>query len=44
MPRRDIAALGVQYRRLPVLVLIRDIYCDSLFILQKLDKWHNDSG
>jgi len=42
MPRPDLAALGVQYRRVPVLSLGRDIYCDSLLILQKLDEWYND--
>lgn len=42
MPRPDIAALGVQYRRIPVLALGRDIYCDSLLILQKLEEWYND--
>ena len=40
MPRPDLAALGVQYRRVPVLAYGRDIYCDTLLILQKFEKWH----
>lgn len=37
-PRPDIAALGVKYRRIPILSLGRDIYCDSLLILEKLEE------
>lgn len=40
MPRPDLAALGVQYRRIPVLAHGRDIYCDTLLILQKLENWY----
>jgi len=42
MPRPDIAALGVKYRRIPILSLGRDIYCDSLLILEKLEQWYSD--
>lgn len=40
MPRPDLAALGVKYRRIPVLAVGRDIYCDSLLILQKFEEWY----
>ena len=44
-PRPDLAALGVQYRRIPVLSIGRDIYCDSLLILEKLEQMYpDDSG
>lgn len=36
-PRPDIAAPGVNYRRIPILSIGRDIYCDTLLILQKLE-------
>ena len=36
-PRPDLDALGVNYRRIPVLSIGRDIYCDSLLILEKLE-------
>lgn len=45
MPRPDLAALGVKYRRIPVLSLGRDIYCDTLLIIQKLEALYpHDSG
>lgn len=45
MPRPDLAALGVKYRRIPVLAVGRDIYCDTLLILQKLEEWYpRESG
>lgn len=44
MPRPDLAALGVKYRRIPVLSLGRDIYCDTLLILQKLEEWYPRDG
>lgn len=43
LPRPDITALGVNYRRIPILALGRDIYCDSLLILQKLDEQYPPS-
>jgi len=36
-PRPDLAALGVNYRRIPILSIGRDIYCDTLLILEKLE-------
>ena len=39
-PRPDIAALGVNYRRIPLLSMGRDIYCDTLLIMEKLEEWY----
>lgn len=38
LPREDIYALGVKYRRIPILSIGRDIYCDSRLIFQKLEE------
>ncbi|KAG5305093.1 glutathione S-transferase (GST) family protein, conidia-enriched transcript [Histoplasma capsulatum var. duboisii H88] len=38
MPRPDLHALGVQYRRVPVMCVGKDIYCDSRLILRKLEE------
>lgn len=38
LPREDLNALGVKYRRIPLLSIGRDIYCDSRLILQKLEE------
>lgn len=38
MPRDDLKALGVKYRRIPVMSIGRDIYCDTRLILQKLER------
>ena len=37
-PRPDIAALGVQYRRIPMLTIGRDIYLDTRMILHVLQR------
>ena len=37
MPRPDLAALGVNYRRIPVLSIGRDIFTDTRLILSKLE-------
>lgn len=37
MPRPDIAALGIQYRRIPVLAIGRDVYLDTRLMLAKLE-------
>jgi len=36
-PRPDLASLGINYRRIPVMSIGRDIYCDTLLMLEKLD-------
>ena len=38
LPRPDLNALGVKYRRIPVMAIGRDIYCDSRIMLQKLEE------
>lgn len=37
LPRPDLAALGVRYRRIPLMAIGRDIYLDSRLILSTLD-------
>lgn len=43
LPRPDVKALGASYRRIPILSIGRDVYCDTRLILQKLDR-HFPSG
>lgn len=38
LPREDMNALGVKYRRIPIMSIGRDIYCDTRLILQKLEE------
>ncbi|KAI1618000.1 glutathione S-transferase [Exophiala viscosa] len=42
LPRPDLNALGINYRRIPVLAVGRDIYCDSRLILRKLEELFPD--
>ena len=44
LPRPDLTALGVQYRRIPLLSVGRDIYCDTLLILEKLESMYGDDS
>lgn len=37
MPRPDISALGINYRRIPICSIGRDVYLDTRLILQKLE-------
>lgn len=37
LPREDINALGVKYRRIPIMTIGRDVYCDTRLILSKLE-------
>ncbi|MCJ1401350.1 hypothetical protein MMC11_004562 [Xylographa trunciseda] len=37
LPREDLNALGLRYRRIPVMSIGRDIYCDTRLILEKLE-------
>ena len=43
IPRKDLEALGITYRRIPVLAVGKDIYCDSSLIIDlvndKIGKW-----
>jgi glutathione S-transferase len=38
MPRPDIAAIGTQYRRIPIMSIGKDIYNDTRLILKKLEE------
>ena len=40
MPRPDVALLGIQHRRIPVLSIGRDVYLDTRLILTKLEATH----
>lgn len=38
LPRPVLEKLGVQYRRIPILAIGRDIYCDTKLIINKLEE------
>ena len=42
MPRPVLDRLGVHYRRIPVLAIGRDIYCDSRCIIDHLERLHDE--
>lgn len=42
MPRPDLAALGVSYRRIPVLAIDSDVYLDTRLIMPKLESLFPD--
>ena len=44
LPRPDLEALGVKYRRIPLLAIGRDIYCDTLRILETLEELYPGSA
>ncbi|KAF2492900.1 hypothetical protein BU16DRAFT_93411 [Lophium mytilinum] len=44
MPRADLDALGVKYRRIPVMAIGRDVYCDTRLILRKLEEMFPDGA
>lgn len=43
MPRPDLALLDVGYRKMPLLAIGRDVYCDSRLIISKLEKLYPNS-
>lgn len=43
LPRPDVKALGVNYRRIPILAIGRDVYCDTRLILLKLERMFTGS-
>ncbi|KIW04495.1 uncharacterized protein PV09_04252 [Verruconis gallopava] len=43
MPREVLAKLGVRYRRIPVMAIGKDIYCDSRMIISKLEKLYPEN-
>lgn len=44
MPRPDLAAISVGYRKMPVMAIGKDVYCDSRLILSKLEVLFPDSN
>lgn len=38
MPRPDLTSIGVAYRRIPVMTIGKDVYCDTRIILRKLEE------
>ena len=44
MPRPDLAALNIHYRRIPILAIGRDIYLDTRLILSTLESLPNISS
>jgi len=43
MPRPDLELLGVGYRKIPVLAIGKDVYCDSRLILSKFETLYPNS-
>jgi glutathione S-transferase len=43
MPRPDLASIGVGYRKMPVLSIGKDVYCDSRLIISKLEELYPNS-
>jgi hypothetical protein len=39
MPRPDLQALGINYRKIPILAIGRDIYLDTRIIIETLEKY-----
>lgn len=44
LPRPDLEALGIKYRRIPVLAIGRDVFCDSRLILDVLERLFPNGG
>ncbi|KAF2793259.1 hypothetical protein K505DRAFT_306107 [Melanomma pulvis-pyrius CBS 109.77] len=44
MPRPDLASIGVAYRRIPIMAIGKDIYCDSRLIISKLETLYPNSS
>ena len=44
LPRPDVKALGISYRRIPLMSIGRDVYLDSRLILHKLEKKFPDGA
>lgn len=43
MPRPDLAAIDVGYRKIPIMAIGKDVYCDSRLILSKLESVYPES-
>lgn len=44
LPRPDLEKLGIKYRRIPLLAIGRDIYCDTRIIIDKLEHMFPDGA
>lgn len=44
MPRPELASINVNYRRIPIMAIGKDIYCDSRLIISKLESLSPDSN
>tara|TARA_R110002003_G_scaffold122_9_gene11090 strand:- start:14620 stop:16344 length:1725 start_codon:yes stop_codon:yes gene_type:complete len=44
MPRPDLASIGVGYRKIPIMAIGKDVYCDSRLIISKLEALYPDSN
>lgn len=43
MPRPDLASIDVGYRKIPLMSIGKDVYCDSRLIIQKLEAFYPGS-
>lgn len=43
MPRPDLASIGVNYRRIPIMAIGKDVYIDSRLIISKLESLYPNS-
>jgi glutathione S-transferase len=44
MPRPDLASIDVGYRKIPILSIGKDVYCDSRLIISKLEERYPNSN
>ncbi|CAI6336923.1 unnamed protein product [Periconia digitata] len=44
MPRPDLASIGINYRRIPIMAIGKDIYIDSRLIISTLESSYPDSS
>lgn len=44
MPRPDLASIGVGYRKIPLMAIGKDVYCDSRLIISKLESLYPRSS
>ncbi|KAJ4373774.1 hypothetical protein N0V83_002513 [Neocucurbitaria cava] len=43
MPRPDLAAINIGYRKIPIIAIGKDVYCDSRLIISKLESLYPGS-
>jgi glutathione S-transferase len=44
MPRPDLTSIGVGYRKIPIMAIGKDVYCDSRLIISKLEETYPGSS